>query len=188
MTTQPPEHGSKLARTDQADAYGPAGGGAFLELLEEIHRVRSSNNAGARTVGGGRFHGYVSSNPGSVRYPVYEQHRIDIRLDMTTRAIDDRAGVRTRQYRGLLGHSAILVPAIVFGAWRLAGAQDGLHGGDMAPFLVSIAAILVAAKLGGELVERAGQPAVLGELLVGIVMGNFGLTGIELFLCELCDL
>ena len=116
-----------------------------------------------------------------MRHQFYAQRRVDIRLDLAARAADDRAGVPTRQYRGLLGHSAILVPAIVFGAWRLAAAQEGPHGGDMAPFLVSLAAILVTAKLGGELVERAGQPAVLGELLVGIVLGNLGLTGIELF-------
>ena len=53
---------------------------------------------------------------------------------MTVRAVDDRAGVRTRQYRGLLGHSAILVPAIIFGAWGLTAAQEAPHGGDMAPF------------------------------------------------------
>ena len=40
-----------------------------------------------------------------------------------------------RPYRGLLRRWALLVPAIVFGAWRLAAAQDGPHGGDMAPFL-----------------------------------------------------
>ena len=51
----------------------------------------------------------------------------------------------------------------------------------MTPFLLAIAAILVAAKLGGELMERLNQPAVLGELLFGIVLGNIGLTGIELF-------
>ena len=51
----------------------------------------------------------------------------------------------------------------------------------MTPFLLAIAAILVAAKIGGELMERLNQPAVLGELLFGIVLGNIGLTGIEFF-------
>ncbi len=88
---------------------------------------------------------------------------------------------RTRQYRGLLRRCGFLVPAIVFGAWRLAGAQEGPHGGDMAPFLVSFAAILIAAKVAGELVERLGQPAVLGELLVGVVLGNLGVFGIDIF-------
>ena len=37
--------------------------------------------------------------------------------------------------------------------------------------------MLIAAKLGGEVVERLGQPAVLGELISGIVMGNLFLIG-----------
>jgi len=35
-----------------------------------------------------------------------------------------------------------------------------------------LACVLVAAKLGGELAVRVGQPAVLGELVAGIVLGN----------------
>ncbi len=37
--------------------------------------------------------------------------------------------------------------------------------------------MLVGAKLAGEIVERWGQPAVLGELTVGIVLGNLALFG-----------
>ena len=42
--------------------------------------------------------------------------------------------------------------------------------------------MLVAAKAGGEIFERLKQPAVLGELIAGIVIGNlviFGFTGAE---------
>jgi Kef-type K+ transport system membrane component KefB len=49
--------------------------------------------------------------------------------------------------------------------------------------LVGAAVMLVVAKLGGEIFERVGQPAVLGELIGGIVVGNlviFGFTGAEL--------
>ena len=42
---------------------------------------------------------------------------------------------------------------------------------------VGVALMLIAAKLGGEVVERLGQPAVLGELISGIVMGNLFLIG-----------
>lgn len=38
--------------------------------------------------------------------------------------------------------------------------------------LFAVAVLLVAAKLGGLLTERLGQPGVLGELLVGILLGN----------------
>ena len=42
---------------------------------------------------------------------------------------------------------------------------------DVARFFLVLAAILVAAKLFGELAERIGQPAVLGELLAGVLLG-----------------
>ena len=43
-----------------------------------------------------------------------------------------------------------------------------------------IAIIILAAKLSN-LVERFGQPAVLGELLVGIILGNMALAGFNFF-------
>jgi len=43
--------------------------------------------------------------------------------------------------------------------------------------LIGVAVILVVAKLGGEVFERLGQPAVMGELIVGIVVGNLALVG-----------
>jgi Na+:H+ antiporter len=48
--------------------------------------------------------------------------------------------------------------------------------------LIGLAVMLIVAKLGGELFERMGQPAVLGELLGGILIGNlvlFGFTAAE---------
>jgi len=43
--------------------------------------------------------------------------------------------------------------------------------------LLGVAVILVVAKLCGEVFERIGQPAVLGELVAGILMGNLALVG-----------
>jgi Kef-type K+ transport system membrane component KefB len=43
---------------------------------------------------------------------------------------------------------------------------------DVAGFFLALAAILVAAKLLGELAERIGQPAVLGELVAGVLLGG----------------
>src|SRR5256714_3523995 len=51
----------------------------------------------------------------------------------------------------------------------------------VAPVLLALAAILAGAKLGGDLAERMGQPAVLGELVVGIVLGNLDLVGVAWF-------
>jgi Kef-type K+ transport system membrane component KefB len=39
-------------------------------------------------------------------------------------------------------------------------------------FLTTLVAILVAAKIFGELAERIGQPAVLGELVAGVIVGG----------------
>jgi Na+:H+ antiporter len=50
-----------------------------------------------------------------------------------------------------------------------------------APVLLALAIILAAAKLGGDVAERIGQPAVLGELIVGVLVGNLSLVGIGWF-------
>jgi Kef-type K+ transport system membrane component KefB len=44
----------------------------------------------------------------------------------------------------------------------------------IADFLLALIAIFVAAKLFGELAERIGQPAVLGELVGGVIIGVSG--------------
>jgi Kef-type K+ transport system membrane component KefB len=36
---------------------------------------------------------------------------------------------------------------------------------------------IIAAKIGGELLGRMGQPPVLGELIIGVLLGNLGLFG-----------
>ncbi len=48
--------------------------------------------------------------------------------------------------------------------------------------ILVLSLIIVAAKLGGELLGRLGQPPVLGELLMGVLLGNlslFGITALE---------
>jgi Kef-type K+ transport system membrane component KefB len=50
----------------------------------------------------------------------------------------------------------------------LTGAEGGL---EIAHFFLVLACILIAAKLFGELAERIGQPAVLGELVAGVLLG-----------------
>jgi len=55
------------------------------------------------------------------------------------------------------------------------------HGNEnsinISSVLLALIVILVAAKLGGDLMVRVGQPAVLGELLFGIIVGNLCLFG-----------
>ena len=45
------------------------------------------------------------------------------------------------------------------------------QGIEVSPFLLAFASALLAAKVLGELSERVGQPAVLGELLAGVLLG-----------------
>ncbi|MCP4788452.1 MAG: cation:proton antiporter [Fuerstiella sp.] len=63
---------------------------------------------------------------------------------------------------------------------------DGGHGGGhtdpVAEVLLAILIILFLAKVVGDLFERLGMPAVLGELTVGIILGNWALfTGSDVF-------
>jgi len=49
--------------------------------------------------------------------------------------------------------------------------------GDVLAFLVLLAILLLVARVLGALSERAGQPAVLGEILAGVVLGPSLLAG-----------
>jgi Kef-type K+ transport system membrane component KefB len=48
---------------------------------------------------------------------------------------------------------------------------------EQARVILALAFVLVGAKLFGALVERVRQPAVLGELLFGVLLGNLALFG-----------
>jgi Kef-type K+ transport system membrane component KefB len=65
----------------------------------------------------------------------------------------------------------------------LAGKAGDAHA-QVGPVLFGLAVLMVAAKVGGLLAERWGQPSVLGELIIGVGLGNvlpvlFGSAGIE---------
>jgi Kef-type K+ transport system membrane component KefB len=50
---------------------------------------------------------------------------------------------------------------------------------DSSTLIAVLALILVSAKLFGDIFERLGLPAVLGELSAGIVLGNLDLFGVD---------
>jgi Kef-type K+ transport system membrane component KefB len=60
-------------------------------------------------------------------------------------------------------------------------ATAGAHADPVAPVVLALAVILVTAKLAGEVATRLGQPSVLGELAVGVVLGNLTLAGFHGF-------
>jgi Kef-type K+ transport system membrane component KefB len=53
------------------------------------------------------------------------------------------------------------------------------HSDPIAAVALLLVVILLVAKLGGDLATRVGQPAVLGELIGGMLLGNLGLIGIH---------
>jgi Kef-type K+ transport system membrane component KefB len=63
------------------------------------------------------------------------------------------------------------------GAPLLLGAQG--HDDPISRVLLALVVVLPSAKLGGWLAETLGQPAVMGELLAGMVIGNLGLLGVD---------
>lgn len=90
--------------------------------------------------------------------------------------------------RRKLIYSLLLLAAFSLAAQTLfaseeAGHQPGGVAHGLNPLvLIGVALVLLIAKLGGEAFERFGQPAVLGELIGGMLVGNlvlFGVTAIE---------
>lgn len=53
------------------------------------------------------------------------------------------------------------------------------HVDPLGRVLLALALVLLLAKLGGYLAERVGQPSVLGELVIGVILGNLAFAGIE---------
>jgi Kef-type K+ transport system membrane component KefB len=60
----------------------------------------------------------------------------------------------------------------------LSAAAPAGHGDAVASVILALAVILAAAKLAGDLATRVGQPAVLGELVAGVVLGNMHWLGV----------
>jgi Kef-type K+ transport system membrane component KefB len=67
------------------------------------------------------------------------------------------------------------MPCALVGALLLTGASGD---GEQAKILLALALILVGAKVVGDLFNRLGQPAVLGELIAGVILGNLTLVGV----------
>jgi Kef-type K+ transport system membrane component KefB len=102
------------------------------------------------------------------------------------RTIEDWAGfprqlMRLKFCTVIAAVVGLLLAQSVFAIAELARGADGGHG--LNPMvLLGVAVMLLVAKLGGEFFVRTGQPAVLGELIGGIIVGNlvlFGFSGAE---------
>ncbi|MGH7700180.1 MAG: cation:proton antiporter, partial [Gemmatimonadales bacterium] len=76
--------------------------------------------------------------------------------------------------------AALLAVLVTLAATPLLAAAAG-EADAVAAVVLALAIILAGAKLGGDLAVRIGQPAVLGELVVGVVLGNLSLAGVDWF-------
>ena len=73
-----------------------------------------------------------------------------------------------RQRRKLIG-SSLAILALIWGHPALAGTSGGIDTSTL--FLGQIALLLLVGRLFGEAALRLGQPAVVGQLIAGIVLG-----------------
>src|SRR6266478_1760429 len=77
-------------------------------------------------------------------------------------------GLRMRIWLG-----GAVIALLAAGAAQAAG-KDGGHADPFAPILLELAVVVLAAALGRRAAGLVGQPAVLGELVIGVVIGNVG--------------
>ena len=83
-----------------------------------------------------------------------------------------------RRNRAFITATAFLI-LLAQSVWGSSGDDSGAPSHGLNPIvLIGIATVLLTAKLGGEVFERLNQPAVLGELVGGMVVGNLTLVGI----------
>ena len=68
----------------------------------------------------------------------------------------------------------LLYPALAF-----CSSGEGID--PVIPVLFALIIVIIAAKFGGHLASTLKQPEVLGELVVGLVLGNLALVGIHYF-------
>ncbi|HET9253422.1 MAG TPA: cation:proton antiporter [Candidatus Eisenbacteria bacterium] len=71
----------------------------------------------------------------------------------------------------------IVAGAVALGALLPRPSWAAAAADPVVPLLLHLSVVLAVAKLGGWAAARVGQPAVLGELLAGIVIGNLALLG-----------
>jgi len=84
-------------------------------------------------------------------------------------------GRQSPRFRPWMGWLPVAGAFLVFGnGWA---SEPGGHSDPVAPVILFLAVILMAAKIGGDLAARLGQPAVLGELFFGVILGNLSWTG-----------
>lgn len=91
--------------------------------------------------------------------------------------------MKTLRRTTILGIAILAVLLSVSVALSVTGGHGGGEGGGegVVEILTALVVIMIAAKVGGDLSARINQPAVLGELVIGVVMGSLALVGLNWF-------
>jgi Kef-type K+ transport system membrane component KefB len=75
--------------------------------------------------------------------------------------------------------AGVLAAALLVAVAAPVFAAEGVGPADPTPGIaLGLAVVLLAAMLFGDLAVRVGQPAVLGELIAGVLLGNLALVGV----------
>ena len=90
--------------------------------------------------------------------------------------VSDRMASRAGALAGLAGLLVVLAALV----WYAADAGHDTSAHAASTSFLWIAVLLLVAKVSS-LIERFGQPAVLGELVAGVVLGNLAIVGITMF-------
>src|SRR5436190_23229716 len=70
----------------------------------------------------------------------------------------------------VLAAAALLITSALTAAWG-AGSGEAGHGPSEATFIVQLVALMLVGRLLGEILLRLRQPAVMGQLMAGLVLG-----------------
>src|SRR5712671_709945 len=85
-------------------------------------------------------------------------------------SISNPVGLRARERAGSYACGAAVLLFGVFGAGCALAAEGGA-GPSEALFLTQIVVLMMSGRLLGEAMLRIGQPAVMGQLLAGVILG-----------------
>lgn len=80
--------------------------------------------------------------------------------------------------------ASVITPALLLVGVAPAMASElpsGAADDTIVTVLIALVVIMLAAKLGGSVAARFRQPAVLGELILGVILGSLSLVGVPWF-------
>jgi Kef-type K+ transport system membrane component KefB len=72
----------------------------------------------------------------------------------------------------MLSRARLLILSLLLFPVAVLAAGDGGHADPAAPIILGVTGILVFAVIGRYVARKLGQPTVLGELVIGIALGN----------------